>query len=358
VKAVILAGGAGTRLWPVSRTSHPKQFHALIGNRSLVQQTFDRLRGLLPAEAIFVCTVEAYAGPTREQLPELPPENLLLEPASRNTGPALGLIATRFHARDGDGIVATVAADHRVERHEAFVAALETAGRAVAQRPAAVATIGIRPTRPDTGYGYIRMGEPWEGGIAGVYRVQQFVEKPDEARARAFLADGRYLWNAGYFVWSSARMLELIDQHMPKVAAGLARIRAALGRAEEADVVRAAYEAMPNVAIDTGVMEHADEVVVAPAEMGWSDVGSWERLYEVLPASAEGVVTVGPHVGVEDRNCLFFSDGRLIATIGLQDLVVISTGDAVLICPRERSQDLKRLMDRLRESGLGGHLDT
>jgi mannose-1-phosphate guanylyltransferase len=357
VKAVILAGGAGTRLWPVSRASRPKQFHALVGERTLLQQTFDRLRSLLPAADIFVCTVADYAEPTRAQLPELPAENILLEPASRNTGPALGLIATRFHARFGDGIVATVAADHRVERPEAFVVALAAAERAVAERPRAVATIGIRPTRPDTGYGYIRMGAPWEGAAAGIRRVEQFVEKPDTARAEAFLADGSYLWNAGYFIWSSARMLELIECHMPAVAAGLDPIRAALGTPKEEAVVREAYESMPSVAIDTGVMERADEVVVVPAEMGWSDVGSWERLHEVLPADDQGVVAVGSHVGLDDRDCLFFSDGSLIATLGLQDLVVVASEGVVLVCPRDRSQDLKRLTDRIRERGLGRFLD-
>jgi mannose-1-phosphate guanylyltransferase len=355
MKAVILAGGAGTRLWPVSRASRPKQFHPLVGERSLIQQTFDRLRGLFPAQDIYVCTVADYAAPTRDQLPELPPENIIVEPASRNTGPALGLIATRLHARFGDTVVATVHADHRIERPEAFVAAIERAIRAVQAHPRAVATIGIRPTRAETGYGYIRIGESQDGG--DLFAVEQFVEKPDAGRAEQFLADGRYLWNAGYFIWSTGRMLALVEEHMPQVAAGLARIRAAFGTPAEADVVRAAYAGMPSVAIDTGVMERADPVVVVPAEMGWSDVGSWERLHEVMPAGEDGVVALGPHVGVENHDCLFVSDGRLIAAIGLSDLIVVVTEDVVLVCPRGRAQDLKALMDRLRKEGLERYLD-
>jgi mannose-1-phosphate guanylyltransferase len=357
MKAVIMAGGTGTRLWPISREARPKQFQALLGDRSLLQQTYDRLRGLVPASEVFVCTVEAYTAATREQLPELPAENLIIEPAARNTGPAIGLVATCLHHRFGDTVVATVAADHLVQRPEAFTQALELAAAAVAERPAAVATVGIRPTRADTGYGYIRIGERLRAEERGeIYQVEQFVEKPDAERAELFVASGRYLWNASYFVWSTARMLALVDRHLPDVAEGLRRIGRALGTPGEAEVLQAAYESMPKVAIDNGVMERADEVLVVPAEMGWSDVGSWDRLHEVLSTAPDGVVARGPHVGIDDRNCLFFTSGRLVATLGLEDVVVVETEDAVLVCHKSRSEDLKRLMDRLRQAGKGHYL--
>jgi mannose-1-phosphate guanylyltransferase len=357
IKAVIMAGGTGTRLWPVSREARPKQFQALLGDRSLLQQTFDRLRRLVPPSEIYVCTVAAYTEATREQLPELPAENLIIEPAARNTGPAIGLVAARLHHQFGDTIVATVAADHLVQRPEAFAEALELAAAAVAERPTAVVTIGIRPTRADTGYGYIRLGDLVRAGEHGaIYAVDQFVEKPDPQRADEFVASGRYLWNASYFVWSTARMLALLDLHLPEVSEGLRRIGAALGTVAEEQALRAAYGSMPKVAIDTGVMERADEVLVVPAEMGWSDVGSWERLHEVLRSDANGVAACGPHVGLDDRDCLFFASGRLIATLGLEDVVVVETEDAVLVCHKSRSGDLKQLMDRLRQAGRGHYL--
>lgn len=352
-----MAGGTGTRLWPASREGRPKQFLALIGERTLLQQTYDRLRSLLPASEVYVCAVEAYEAVVREQLPELPAQNLILEPVARNTGPAIGWIATRLQHRFGNTVVATIAADHVVRRPEGFTRALALAFRAVQERPTAVVTIGIRPTRPDPGYGYIRMGELFRAEQAGsLYAVEQFIEKPDAARAREFLADGRYLWNASYFVWSTERMLALFDRFLPEVAANLARAREALGTPAEAEALRAAYAVMPRVALDTGIMERADDVLVAPAEMGWSDVGSWERLHEALADREGEAVVIGPHVGLDDGDSLFFSQGRLIATLGLRNVVVVDAGDAVLVCDKNRSGDLKKLMDRLRQAGLEHYL--
>jgi mannose-1-phosphate guanylyltransferase len=357
VKAVILAGGTGSRLWPASRESRPKQFLPLVGERSLLQQTYDRLHSFVPASDLYVCTAAAYQGLVSEQLPELSRENILVEPTQRGTGPAIGWIATRFHALFGETTVATIAADHVVRRPEEFTRALSLAARAVTDCPTGIVTIGIRPTGPDPGYGYIQMGGLFRAEQAGsLYTVKQFVEKPDRARAQQFLAEGRYLWNASYFVWSSGRMLALLEQLLPEVAGPLAGVRDSLGTDAEEEALRAAYAAMPKVTIDRGVMERADEVLVAPAEMGWSDVGSWERLHEALPAGEGGVVAVGRHVGLDDSDCLFYSGGRLVATIGLKDVIVVETADAVLVCDRGRSQDLKQLMDRLRQAGCEEYL--
>jgi mannose-1-phosphate guanylyltransferase len=352
MKAAIMAGGSGTRLWPLSREDQPKQFHALIGAESLLQQTFARLHRLLAPEAIFVCTLDRYADATLRQLPALPPENLIVEPAARNTGPAIGLVAATLQHRFGDCVVATVAADHAVRRPEAFATALASAGSLVAADPERIVTIGIRPTRPETGYGYIEAGELLgAAGTEPAYRVVQFVEKPSLETAERYVASGRYLWNASYFIWSSRWMLGLFDRFLPDVAATLAEITAHLGTARVGEVVAEAYRKMPRVAVDTGIMEKAPNLVVIPVEMGWNDVGSWDAIHEELQETAGGVAAVGPHVGLDDRNTLVYSTGRLVATMGLDNIVVVVTDDAVLVCDRNRSQDLKKLMDGLRLAG-------
>jgi mannose-1-phosphate guanylyltransferase len=289
----------------------------------------------------------------REQLPELPAANVLVEPAARNTGPAIGLVAATLARRSGDCIIATVAADHVVTRPEAFEAAVRLAAAAVAEEPRALVTIGLQPTRAETGFGYIELGEPApvSGQTGAVHRVRRFVEKPDRETAEAYVAGGRHLWNASYFVCRAARLLELYERHLPEVAAGLRRIGAALGSPDEAAVLEATYRDLPKIAFDRGIVEQADEVRVVPAEMGWSDVGSWELLYDVLARRPGETVSRGRHVGVDDTGCLILAGDRLVATLGLEDVVVVDTGDALLVLNKARAQEVKKLMDRLRAAG-------
>lgn len=353
VKAAIISGGTGTRLWPLSREATPKQFHALGGERTLLQQAYDRLRRFLAPDDLFVCTVERYVALTREQLPELPADNVLVEPAPRNTGPAIGLVAASLHARCGECVLATVAADHVVQRPEAFEAAVRLAAAVVAREPEALVTIGIRPTRAETGFGYIELGERVEAPEWGgaVHRVRRFVEKPDRETAQRYVASGQYLWNASYFAGRSDRLLALYDRHLPEVGAALRRIEAAVGAPEEPAVVREEYRHLPKVSFDTGIVERAEAVWVVPAEMGWSDVGSFELLYDVLARQPGETVARGRHVGVGDTGCLILAGDRLVATLGLENVVVVDTGDAVLVCNKASSQDVKKLMDRLRAAG-------
>ncbi len=348
-----MAGGTGTRLWPLSREGKPKQFHALGGERTLLQQTYDRLRRFLAPEELLVCTVERYGALTREQLPELPSGNLLIEPAPRNTGPAIGLVAATLHRRWGECVLATVAADHVVQRPEAFEAALRRAAAVVAAEPSSLVTIGLRPTRPETGFGYMEVGELLEeaGWNGAVHRVLRFVEKPDRETAQRYVASGRFLWNASYFVGSSGRLLELYDRHLPEVGAALRRISAAIGTPEAEAVLREAYHHLPKIAFDRGIVERAEEVRVVPAEMGWSDVGSWELLYDLLAGQPGETVSQGRHVGMDDSGCLVLAGDRLVATLGLKDVVVVDTGDALLVMNKACAQEVKQLMDCLRAAG-------
>lgn len=345
-----MAGGTGTRLWPLSREGRPKQFHALGGERTLLQQTYDRLRRFLAPEALFVCTVEPYVPLTREQLPELPDENIIVEPAARNTGPAIGLVAATLQGQCGECLLATVAADHVVQRPDAFEAAVRRSAASVAAEPGALVTIGIRPTRPETGFGYIEVGDLLEeaGWTGAVHRVRRFVEKPDRETAERYLAGGQFLWNASYFVVNSARLLMLYDRLLPELGAGLRRIQAAVGSPDARLVVQEVYRDLPKVSFDTGIVERAEVVRVVPAEMGWSDVGSWELLYDLLAREPGETVSRGRHVGLDDNGCLVLADDRLIATLGLTDVVVVDAGDAILVMNKARAQEVKQLMGRLR----------
>jgi mannose-1-phosphate guanylyltransferase len=353
LKAAIMAGGMGSRMWPLSREATPKQFHALGGERTLLQQTYDRLRRFLAPDDLFVCTVERYVALIREQLPDLPVAHVLVEPAARNTGPAIGLVAATLQQRYGECVIATVAADHVVTRPEAFEAAMRLAAAAVAAEPRALVTIGLRPTRPETGFGYIEVGEPvpLAGQSGAVHRVRRFVEKPDRATAEQYVAGGRHLWNASYFVCGSGRLLELYDRHLPEVGTALREIGRAIGTPEETAVLQDAYRRMPKIAFDRGIVEPADEVYVVPAEMGWSDVGSWELLYDVLAEAPGQTVSRGRHVSVDDTGCLVLAGDRLVATLGLEDIVIVDTGDALLVMNKARAQEVKKLMDALRAAG-------
>lgn len=355
---VIMAGGSGTRLWPMSRRQSPKQFQNLVSDRSLLQETYDRLTPLAPPQRIYVCTLERYREQIQAQLPAIPIDNYLLEPAARNTGPAIGLIAAHFAKREPQAVVATVAADHVVTRPEAFVRALRAGLATISRHPDCLMTIGLTPTRPDTGLGYIRRG-PLFATIAEepVFQVRQFVEKPDLETAQQYLASGEYLWNASYFVWQAGNMLGLFERFLPRIHQRLRRIQASLGTAEAAAVLEQEYQGMESIAIDYGIFERAERVLVIPADLGWSDVGSWASLHDVLCGrAAQDVVVRGQHIGRDDQGCLIYGHDKLIATVGLRDVVVVETSDVILVCAKDRAQEVKDLVDRLQEEGQERYL--
>ena len=342
MQALILAGGSGTRFWPLSRRSVPKQLLALDGEATLLQRTAARLAPLVGPESLWVCTTEALAAAVAAQLPQVPRPQILAEPEGRNTAPAIAWAAASMPRERRAEPLLVLPADHRMEDDEAFrrvlgVAAAEAAG-------GRVLALGVTPRWVETGYGYLELGEPLDGG-SGLRSVRRFVEKPDRERAAAFLAGGRHLWNAGIFAFRGDVLLALVERHLPVLAAGLDAIAAAPERLGEL------YRDLPAISIDHGLMEKLDEIATLPLDCGWSDLGSWEALAEVLPADAAGNAVRGEVVAVDTRDSLLWSDQGTVAVLGLEGVVVVRTGDAVLVMPKSRSQEVRALVEALRARG-------
>jgi mannose-1-phosphate guanylyltransferase len=344
LQALILAGGSGTRFWPLSRKRRPKQLLALEGERTLLRDTLERLQPLVGPESVWVCTTEALAEEIRRDLPEVPPEQILLEPEGRNTAPAIGWSVRSMPEGARRGVVAVLPADHRVGDPAAFRQALERAA-GVVEREDRVMTLGVVPHRPETGYGYLEL-EP--GGEAdGVRRVRRFVEKPSAENAARFVESGNYLWNAGIFVFRGTTFLDVLARVQPELSRGLEEIAASPER------VRELYGRLPADSIDYAVMEKLDSISTVPLECGWSDLGSWEALDEVLPKDERGNSLRGDALAVDARGNLLFADEGTIAVVGVEGLVVVRTGDAVLVLPKERSQDVRKIVAELNERKRG-----
>ena len=350
--AVIMAGGSGTRFWPVSRGGHPKQFLRLLGDESMLEQTVRRIERLIPIDRVLLVTGEAHAAQVRQQLPELPARNLLLEPMARNTAPCIGLAAVALAERDPDAVMAVLPADHFVGDDEAFCSVLAAAGRLAAS--GRLVTVGVRPNRPETGYGYLRQGDYL--GEESARMVDAFVEKPDFDRAVEYLASGRYLWNSGMFFFRPRRILQEFQRHLPRHWAALGRIRGAWGGDDHAAVLTEEFAAMESISIDYGIMEKADEIAVLAGRFPWNDVGSWGALHDVLPRSDEDSVHLGTVVELDGRGNILVAEQGVVATVGLRQTVVVRSGDRVLVCPRTRAQEVRGIVDALRAQGLDDYL--
>lgn len=339
--ALILAGGSGTRFWPLSRHDRPKQLLALEGERSLLQTTVDRLAPLIEPEGIWICTTEALAGEVARQLPAVPAEQILAEPVGRNTAPAIGWALRSMPAPTRAGVVAVLPSDHRFGDPASFRRSLERAADAVETTDDVVA-LGVTPRWAETGYGYLELGP--EGG-AGLRRVARFSEKPDAATAARYLAGGNHLWNAGIFVFRGATLLAHLARLAPEVAEGLERIAA------EPDHTAELYARLPSISIDYAVMEHLETLSTVALDAGWSDLGSWQALAEILPAQEDGNRCRGDVLALDARDNLLVADRGTVAVVGVEGLVVVRTGDSVLVVPKHRSQDVRQIVERLRAQG-------
>jgi mannose-1-phosphate guanylyltransferase len=357
--AVIMAGGGGTRLWPVSRKKQPKHIQPLLGEETLFQSTVARLDGLVPPERILVVTTEAQADELKRQAPGVPAANFLNEPEPRGTAAVVGLAAAALAKRDPDAVMLVLPSDHFIRNRALFHMVMRAAVHVARKRY--LVTLGITPTFPSTGYGYIQRGESVpENFDYPVYRVLRFTEKPDEGRAREMLARGDHSWNSGMFVWRVDRILGEFARQMPALKAALDRIGAAWGGSEQEAVLGSEWPRLEPETIDYGIMEKAENVAVLPAGgLEWSDVGSWDALFDVLLPDPDGnvIVNESEHLPLDTHNTLVYSTGKkLIATIGVDDLVVIDTGDALLVCHRDQAQQVKQVIENLKKMGKEEYL--
>jgi mannose-1-phosphate guanylyltransferase len=350
--AVIMAGGGGTRLWPISRKGSPKQLLPLLGKDSMFQSTVARLESLFPPERILVVTVEAQARVMRKQVPSIPNENYLIEPAPRGTASVVALAAAVLKKRDPQAVMAIQTADHHIRNRDLFQYLLRTAFE-VAEKNYLV-TLGITPTFPSTGYGYIQQGEELDGEYKyPVYMVKRFKEKPDQATAQELLRSGDHSWNSGMFVWRADVILAEVERQMSELYSAVTEIAAVWDTPQKDDVIQKLWHDLKPQTIDYGVMEKAERVAVLPAGgLGWSDVGSWDSLFEVLLPDMNGNVSVNSqHLPLDTHNALVYSvdDQRLVVTIGLDDVVVVDAGDVLLVCKTDQSQKVKNVVEHLKK---------
>ena len=349
--AIIMAGGSGTRFWPASRRSHPKQFLALATDSPLLRMTFERLEGLVPPERVWVVTTAATAGITRDLLPELPAGNVLTEPVGRNTAACAGFAAHAALAEDPEAICFVFPADHMIGQEDRFRSAM-TAGARQVEREGGLLTFGVHPTRPETGYGYLELGDEWSrDGEWSIHQLQRFVEKPDQDRAQRYVESGKFLWNAGIFAWRAADLLGELQRQLPELAAGLSRIAASFGSGDSDAVLAEVYPILPATSVDFVVIEKAERCWVVPVDFPWSDVGSWSALEEVLPLDESGNREWG-RVHTENANGnILVSMGPTISAVGVNDVVVVATPDAVLVVPKDEAQRVKDVVEALRKMG-------
>jgi len=344
----ILAGGSGTRLWPLSRSKRPKQLLSLVTDRSLIQDTVDRVVSLVPPQQTFIVTEKSHAEDVREQLPALPRRNFVIEPVRRGTGPALALAALAIQAVAPDAVMASLHSDAMITNPEELVRALRLAEGFAASNDYLV-TLGVRPTFPATNFGYVEMAELLERKDAdsAIHKAARFVEKPNAERAQQFLDGGKHLWNSGIFVWRVSLIMELFQQLMPNLYEHLMEMKPYMGTPDEARVVAEVYPKMEKETIDYGIMEKAPRVAVVPTNLRWNDVGSWSELMDVCPPNEGSNLVRGVHLGLDTENTLVFATSRPVVTIGLHDLVIVETADVVLVSTRERAQEVKKIVEQL-----------
>lgn len=353
--AVIMAGGGGTRLWPTSRENHPKQMHAFTSTMPLVQEMTERMQRIVGDEKVYIITNSHHKPDMVEIMPAMA-QHILIDPYRRDTAACIGLAAVYLSKVDPNGIMGVFASDHFIGMEEQFAGVVRAAEELAAKGH--VVTIGIKPTGPETGYGYIEMADVFaKVGDRDAYRVERFVEKPDREKAEEYLAAGNYLWNSGMFVWSIPVLMGLFAKHLPDTYARLMRISDAIGTPNEEEVVDSEYKEMQRISVDFGIMEKLKDILVIPGDFEWNDIGSWATVSAITSKDADGNAVTGSHIGLDTHGCLVVgAEGKVVATIGVDDLIIVDTEDALLICRHDRAQDVKKIVDMLKSIELEKYL--
>lgn len=353
--AVIMAGGAGTRLWPLSREARPKQLLRLFGGKSLLRQSYERCRALLPDDSIYVITGLVHVDAVRNELSELPVENIFGEPCGRDTANAIGLAAAILHRRDPDGVMGIFTADHIITPVNRFAESIDQAFSTAENETNALVTLGIKPTSAHTGYGYIHRGEEVR---PGVYAVQAFKEKPGLASATKYFESGDYSWNSGMFAWRLTTILEQLQKNLPQSYDPLQRVAEAWGTEECDRLLNEVYPKLIKISIDFAVMEHADRVLCVEMDCKWGDVGAWPALEAVIGVDSDGNVRAAQEIVNlgSQHNIIVSEDNHLIATIGVEDLIIVHSPDATLVCTKRDAQHIKELVERVRKEFGEQHL--
>ena len=346
--ALIMAGGRGERFWPKSRKRTPKQFLSLADpDKTMIQSTVERILPLVKTEGILIATNRDYMDLVRTQLPGIPAENVLCEPLARNTAPCIGWGAVTVRKRFGDALMMVLPSDHLIHQPALFRGALKDAMR-TAEETDALVTLGISPSAPDTGYGYIRYDTEEGSGFEKAFRVRQFVEKPDLETAKKYLASGEYLWNSGMFIWKASAVLKEIREKLPEMYRQLEIIEQAIGTDRETEAVNEAFGAMQSISIDYGVMEKAEHVYVLPSSFGWDDVGSWLAVGRINPGNEAGNVIRGDVVTINSTRCIVEGGDKLIAMVGLEDTIIVDTRDALLVCAKDNAGEIRKVLETLK----------
>lgn len=354
--AVIMAGGRGTRFWPKSREKMPKHLQDIFGKKTIIQETVDRIGPLIPAKNILIVTGAGHSDELMQQLPDLPKENIIIEPVGRNTAPCIGLAAVHIKKMNPEGVMVVLPSDHYIADDESFRRTLAIASE-MAQRGNHLLTIGINPAGPETGYGYMEEGKA-VAAIRGeeIFQVKSFREKPDIEQAITFLEDGGFFWNSGMFIWKVSTILNEIERLLPDLYKGLKKIENALGTDSEKDIINKVYQEITPISIDYGIMEKTGETLLVRGDFGWSDIGSWNTLWEVWDKDENGNAVKGRFIGIDSSNSLIYSPDKLVALVGVEDLIVVETADSLLVCKKEASQDVKKLVEMLEEKNMKEYL--
>lgn len=346
---VIMAGGKGERFWPKSRINLPKQFLSLTDDgKSMIQHTVERVKNLVDIENIYVVTNEMYKNLVSEHIPDIPEANIIIEPAAKNTAPCIGLAAVHIAKKDINSKMIILPSDHLIKFNEIFIDTLKTA-LDVVEKDDNLATIGITPNYPETGYGYINFtkGESFKDST-NIYEVLRFVEKPNLEKAKEYLTSGQYLWNSGMFVWKASTILKNFKEYLPEIYEGLQKIGKSINTGKYEEVLKKEFLNLPSESIDYGIMEKAKNIYVIPGNFGWDDVGSWLSLERINKTNQDGNVITGNVISIKTKNTIIQGSDKLIATIGLEDIVVVDTDDVTLICHKNNTQEVKEVINNLK----------